>query len=47
MIKIETYWNVNHLESHDDYDVELIKIETYWNVNFSGEVLMAHGNELK
>ena len=32
-IKIETYWNVNTIESSDATSAQYIKIETYWNVN--------------
>ena len=34
VIKIETYWNVNHTPDKSFTKLSIIKIETYWNVNY-------------
>ena len=43
MVLIETYWNVNNVESNQVGIRHIVLIETYWNVNTSYDTIDSSG----
>ena len=37
-VLIETYWNVNYIDTSTQSSKVIVLIETYWNVNICKEV---------